>query len=119
MSFLPTDWLSFLWGLAVGALGLLFTGALKKGGEDVYAAVKERLFPTPPEPIRVAHDFDPVLYQPGGCAWVPEVYTHDREAQGYTYYPHPKGGAKCYRTGGARGSNEFLMVRPDAQPKNT
>jgi len=118
MSFLPSDWPSFIWGIVVGALGLLFTGVLKKAGEDVYSAAKARLFPAPPQPIQVPHNFDPILYQAGSCSWVPEVYTYEREAQGYTYYPHPNGGAKCCRTGGARGSNEFLMVRPDAQPRN-
>src|SRR5436190_16863332 len=49
MSLVPTDWSSFLWGIAIGALGTFFTGFFKKLGEDSWIALKRRLFPEAPE----------------------------------------------------------------------
>lgn len=116
------DWPSFLWGLAIGALGAFFTGFLKKLGEESWLVLKKRLFPEPPEPIQVATNFDPILFEAGSCAWVSELKKHDKEAEGYTHYPHPSGGAKCYRvvrSGNGNLNKEFLMVKPDAKPKGT
>jgi len=84
MSILPTDWPSFLWGLAIGALGAFFTGFLKKLGEESWLVLKGKLFPTPPEPIQVATNFEPNSYEPGSCAWVPELKLHDKVAESYT-----------------------------------
>lgn len=122
MSILPTDWPSFVWGLAIGALGAFFTGFLKKAGEESWLMLKKRLFPEPPQPIQVATNFDPVLYEGGGCAWVSELKKHDKEAEGYTYYPHPTAGAKCFRvvrSGNGNLNKEFLMVMPNAKRKGT
>ena len=114
MDFLPTDWKSFVWGVAVGGFGAFFTGFLKKFGEDAYAALKSKWFPKPPEPVKVDGKFVPSAFEPGKCAWVPEYKAYDYEAQNYSYYPHPNTGEKCFRVVG-EGSCEFLMVSPDAK----
>ena len=106
---------------AIGAVGLFITGFLKEVGKDSWLALKGRLFPKAPEPIQVATNFEPVLYDAGSCSWVPEVRLYEKEAEGYTYYPHPNRGAKCFRIAqtGHGPSNEFLMARPDAKKKGT
>lgn len=45
MDFLPTDWPSFLWGVALGALGLFFTGFLTEFGKDLWAMLRPKVFP--------------------------------------------------------------------------
>lgn len=117
MNFLPTDWVSFLWGVLAGAVVLFFTGFLKKLGEEAAVKLKERIFPKPPEPIRVKNSFVPELFEPGKCAWIPETKIYEKEAEGFTFYPHPNKGAKCYRTAGHGAINEYLMVSPSAKPK--
>jgi len=122
MSFLPSDWPSFLLGIVVGGLAAFFTGFLKKLGEDAWGALKGRLFPKPPEPVLVPTDFEPTLFKPGSCEWVREEYLSDKKAQRYTYYPHPNGGAPCYRVVVGMGHNqnkEFLMAKPDAKLRDT
>ena len=117
MSFLPTDWPSFLWGASVGLLGAFFTGFLKKAGELAYTAAHSKLFPKPPEPVEVDRRFEPVLYKTGGCAWVSELDVAEFEDKGFSHYPHPSGAPKCYRqtSDGRRIFKEFLMVRPGAE----
>ena len=97
----------------------MFSGVIKKAGEDLYGLIKTKV--TPPEPILVPHDFDPVLYEPGECAWVPESKRERLVADGYTYYPHAKRGAMCFRmTHSAHGqTNEYLMAKPSAKRRNT
>lgn len=118
MSILPTDLPSFVWGLAIGALGAFFTGLFKKLGEESWLVLKGKIFPKPPEPIEVAKNFEPKIYEPGSCAWVPELKVVDKEAENYTHYPHPTNGAKCYRvvrSGNGNLYKEFLMAKPDAK----
>lgn len=119
MSFLPADLPSFLWGIAIGGIAALLSGIFKKAGEDLYGLLKSRL--APPAPISVPHDFDPVLYEKGGCAWVPESDLERLEANGYTYYPHKKRSAKCFRmTYSVHGQiNEYLMAKPNAKRRHT
>ena len=110
------DWKSFLWGVGVGGLGAFFTGFLRKLGEDVYRTVKSKLFPEPPEPVRVDKSFKPSAFDPSKCVWVREGKVSKYEVQNYSFYPHPKNGGKCFRvTGdGSSTTNEYLMVAPDA-----
>lgn len=116
MDFLPTDWKSFIWGVAVGGLGAIFSGFLKKFGEDAYVALKARWFPKPPEPTQVEARFAPPATGAAERAWVPESRVGDYEAKDYSYYPHRKTGGKCFRVVGEGSSarKEFLMVAPDA-----
>jgi hypothetical protein len=115
VSLIPTDWTSFIWGIAVGGLAALFSGVIKKAGEDLYCLIKARI--KAPEPVPVSHDFDPILFEHGECSWVPESKRATRATEGYTYYPHGKRGAKCFRmVHTVHGqTNEWLMVRPNAK----
>ena len=80
MDVLPKDITSFVWGFVVGGLVLFFSGVLKKAGEDSWSAAKARLFPTEPEPIKVAREFNPNLHEQGTFSWVPEEKIFDAEA---------------------------------------
>ncbi|HEY9192689.1 MAG TPA: hypothetical protein VIO81_07425, partial [Methyloversatilis sp.] len=53
MSWLPQDWVSFLWGAVVAGVGILASGFFKKLGEDLYAWSKRKVVPDKPEPVRV------------------------------------------------------------------
>jgi len=116
MSLLPSDFVSFAWGTAIGVLGAFGTGFLKKGGEDFYSWVKNKIHPKPLNPIQVDGQFVPSLYEAGSCAWVRQERTYEYEEKAYTYYPHPKNGARCFRvtSDGSRPLTEFLMVKPEA-----
>src|SRR5262245_7173027 len=91
------DWSSFLWGIALGGLAAFTTGFLKKFGEDAYMAIKNRLFPSEPNPIPLPAAFNPNLYEQAHFSWVHENEVHDKQAQGYTYFMHPTHHAKCFR----------------------
>lgn len=52
MPFLPTDLGSFLWGVAVGALGLFFTGFLTEFGKDSWTILKSKCLPGLPDEER-------------------------------------------------------------------
>lgn len=113
------SWGSFVFGVVLGAAGMLATGFLRAAGSDLYQYLKKRINPPPLEPVKVGSHFDPVLYEPGSCAWVREEKVDDYEHDKYTFYPHPKSGAKCFREAwvGPQKRIEFLMVRPDATRK--
>ena len=114
MAFLPSDWPSFLWGAAIGTIAAFGSGFFKKVGEKAFSALEHRLHPKPPEPIQVDGKFVPTRFNPGRCAWIREVQLYGYEAKGYSYYPHPSSGARCFRITG-NGSipvKEFLMVEP-------
>lgn len=115
MSLIPTDWTSFIWGIAFGGLAALSSGIIKKAGEDLYGLIKARV--KAPEPVLVSHDFAPVLFEPGECSWVPESKRATREAEGYMHYPHGKRGAKCFRiVHTVHGqTSEWLMAKPNAK----
>jgi hypothetical protein len=117
VSFLPTDWPSFVWGAAIAGLAAFGTGFLKNAGEHTFTHVAGKLNPKPPEPERVDGRFVPTRFAPGVCAWVNEQKLYEYEEKGYTYYPHPKNGAYCFRnTSDGRGPvKEFLLVQPGAQ----
>lgn len=110
------NWPSFVSGLVAGAALALITGFMRAAGGDLWALLKRRLNPAPPEPVKVDGRFEPIRYEPGSCAWVREGKLYDYEQKNYAYYPHPKGGARCYREAwvGPQKHIEFLMVRPDA-----
>lgn len=117
MPLLPTDLASFAWGAALGGVAAFGTGFLKKAGEHFFGYVANRVNPKPPEPIQVDGRFVPARFNPSECAWVNEVKLYDYEEKGYTYYPHPKGNAPCYRitSDGMRPLKEFLLVKPGAK----
>ena len=117
MSFLPNDWPSFAWGAAIAGVAAFGTGFLKKAGEHSFTQVAAKLNPKPPEPEQVDGRFAPTRFAPGACAWVAEPKLYEYEEKGYTYYAHPKNGARCFRnTSDGRGSvREFLLVQPGAE----
>jgi len=117
MPFLPSDPVSFAWGAVVGIVGAFGAGFLKKAGEDFYLWAKTKVHPTPPEPIQVDGKFVPSLFEPSACAWVRQERLYEFEEKAYTYYPHPKNGARCFRvtSDGSRPLTEFLMVTPGAK----
>ena len=114
MFLLPTDWLSFLWGAAIGAVAAFATGFFKKAGEKAFDKFERWRHPPTPEPTQVDGRFQPTRFNPGRCAWIRETQVYDYEAKGYTYYPNPKTNGHCFRiTGdGNRLLKEFLMVEP-------
>ena len=118
MSFFPTDWSSFLWGTAIGALAAFGTGFLQKAGEKAFAHIDAKLNPKPPEPVQVDGRFVPTAFAAGVCAWINEVKLYEYEEKGYIYYPHPKTKGKCFRitSDGRHALKEFLMVQPGAAP---
>lgn len=116
MNWLPTDFISFIWGLIIAALAIIGTGFLREMGKELWFAFKRRINPPPPEPILVDLRFEAKLYQPGETIWVKKESLYRFEEQGYLYYPHPKSGGKCYRETG--GTQEYLMVKPGAQKHN-
>ena len=116
MAFLPSDWPSFLWGAGIGAVAAFGTGFLQKAGEKAFARLDERLHPKAPDPVQVDGKFVPERFSPGLCAWVREVQLYEYEAKNYTYYPHPKSDARCFRitSDGRNPVKEYLMVQPGA-----
>lgn len=117
MSFMPTDWFSFLWGLLAGGVAAFGTGFLMKAGEHVFTWLEARVNPKPPDPVQVNGTFVPSRFAPGACAWVGEVKLYEYEEKGYFYYPHPKENARCFRitSDGRNPVKEFLLVQPGAQ----
>ena len=118
MNLLPSDLPSFLWGVAVAAVGLIGTGFFREAGKELWVRLRNRYFPEPappPEPIQVDQSFRPTRYRPEDCVWARHESVSRYEGDGYTYYPHPKNGAKCVRGYGPESS--FLMVKQNAQPK--
>mgnify|MGYP001239210881 CR=1 FL=1 len=120
MSILPTDLSSFIWGAAIGLVGAFGTGFFKKAGESFFAFIANKIHPKPLEPIQVGGSFVAEIYSPGQCAWVSETSLYEYEQKGYTYYPHPKNKARCYRMypDGRLLLKEFLMVQPNATKLN-
>lgn len=118
MSFLPSDWSSFLLGVGTGALTAFATGFLRKAGEKAFAYVEGKLNPKQPEPVQLDGKFSPTAFAPSQCAWINEVKLYEYEVKGYTYYPHPKTKGKCFRiaSDGRLPVKEFLMVQPGASP---
>ena len=116
MAFLPSDWPSFLWGAAIGTIAAFGTGFLQKAGEKAFARLDAKLNPKPPGPVQVDGRFVPTVFPPGIFAWVREVQLYEYEEKGYTYYPHSKADARCFRvtSDGRNPVTEFLMVQPAA-----
>ena len=117
MAFLPTDLPSFAWGALIGVIAAFWTGFLQKAGEHAFTYFKNKINPKPPEPERVDGRFVPVAFSPSECAWVNEVKLYDYEQKGYSYYPHPKNNARCFRitSDSSRSIKEFLQVQPGAK----
>jgi len=117
MPLLPTNLPSFTWGLIIGGIAAFATGFFKRAGERVFDYFANRFHPMPPEPVQVDGHFQPTRFAPSQCAWINEVKLYEYETKGYTYYPHPKENARCYRltSDDMRSLKEFLMVQPDAK----
>jgi hypothetical protein len=49
MSILPSDFTSFIWGIALGAIAAFGAGFLKKAGEDCYSWIRNKLSPKAPD----------------------------------------------------------------------
>lgn len=121
MSWLPQDWVSFLWGAVIAGIGILSSGFFKKLGEDLYAWSKRKVLPANPEPVRVDAKFQPALYAPGDCVWVSEEKLYKYQDEHYTHYPHPNTGGHVYRIAspGSPLRKEFLLAKPNAQKVTT
>jgi hypothetical protein len=117
MVFLPTDFSSFAWGALVGAAAAFATGFLMKAGEHAFVFIAGKVKPKPLEPVQVDGRFVPTRFTPAECAWINEVKLYEYEEKGYTYYPHPKSNARCYRltSDGRHPIKEFLLVSPGAK----
>ena len=116
MNWLPKDLPSFLWGLVIAVIAIVATGFLREAGKELWSTLKKKLFPPPTpetEPVQVDAKFQPTLYAKSDCLWSRHESVSRFESEGYTYYPHPKNGAKCVRGYGQELS--FLMVKPNAQ----
>jgi len=48
-SILPSDYISFFWGIALGIIGAFSAGFLKKAGEDSFSWIRNKISPKPPE----------------------------------------------------------------------
>lgn len=48
MSILPSDFSSFLWGIALGVIGAFAAGFLKKAGEESYSWIRNKVSPKLP-----------------------------------------------------------------------
>lgn len=119
MNWLPQDFPSFLWGLVLAVIGMVATGFLREAGKELWALVKKKYFPhppLPPEPVQVDLQFQPTLYAGSDCVWSRHESVSRREAEGYTFYPHPSTGGKVVRGYGREAS--YLMVKPNA-PKQS
>jgi hypothetical protein len=115
MSWFPSDLPSFLWGVAVAVPGLIATGFFREAGKELWIRFRNRYFPEPsppPEPVQVDQSFQPTQYRSEDCVWARHESVSRLEGEGYTYYLHPKNGAKCVRGYGQESS--FLMVKPNA-----
>lgn len=111
MDLLPDDIVSLIWGLVLGAGGLVLTSAGRELGKDLYAYIKRKV--GPPEPMHVSSKYVPKGYEKGGCVWVQEHQIPNHLEKGDTFYEHPQNrGGKCYReTPSSAGiTREYLMV---------
>jgi hypothetical protein len=117
MSILPTDLPSFAWGALLGVAAAFATGFFKKAGEHAFAYIANKIHPKAPEPVQVDGRFVPTRFAASECAWINEVKLYEYEEKGYTYYPHPKSDAPCFRmsSDGMRPLKEFLLVQPGAR----
>ena len=117
MVILPTDSPSFAWGVFIGAIAAFGTGFLQKAGEHLFIYLKNRINPKVPEPEQVDGRFVPAAFPPSECVWVNEGKLYDYEQKGYSYYPHPKNNARCFRltSHGLHPLKEFLLVQPGAK----
>lgn len=108
MNLLPTDLISFIWGLLVAATVIILNGFFSEAGKDLWQKFK----PKPPKDILVDLRFEPTLYKPDNCRWVNEESLSRYETEWF-YYPHPSNGGKCYRQDSQRKS--YLMVSNNAE----
>ena len=114
MDLLPKDIISFIWGLIVGGVVIVFSGFASELGKDLYTWLKKRL--GEPEPLKVSTGYKATAVPPERCSWVVEHETPNFEDMNYHFYPHPKNrNGKCFREVNHRGQmiREFLMVKPE------
>ena len=108
MNLLPSDLVSFVWGLLVAGLAAIASGFLSEAGKYLWQKVK----PEPPKDVQVDLTFEPELYTGSDCRWVNEE-SLSRYEKDHFYYPHPSNGARCYRKDTQRLS--YLMVNNNAK----
>ena len=111
MNLLPTDSISFIWGLLTAVVAIIISGFFSEVGKDLWQKVKLK----PAEDVLVDLRFEPTLYKPEDCRWVNEESLSRYEDE-YFYYSHPSNGGKCYRKESKRLS--YLMVRNEAKKHN-
>ena len=104
------DWPNLLANAGVIAV---ITLVVKQAGERGFAFIANKLNPKPPEPVQIDGKFVATRFAPGECAWVNETERYDYEEKGYTYYPHPRSNARCFRI--TSDGREFLLVQPGAK----
>lgn len=113
MSLLPTDLVSFLWGILIAAIGIVLTGFLREAGRELWHAIKRRLNPPTPDDVLVDLRFEPPKGMQSNCVWTRGESVSRRLENGYKFYPHPSNGGKCVRGQGPEKS--YLMVKPDGK----
>jgi len=120
MNIFPDDLLSFIWGLIVGIVVIIFSGFGSAAGSDLWHWLKRRINKEPPEPKEVSAKFSPTLYPKSSCAWVPELDVPVKEQQDWGFYPHHDTNGHCYRMAnhGRKLTREFLMVNSEAIKNN-
>lgn len=103
----------------MAVVGMVATGFMREAGKELWAFLKKKYFPLPPpppEPVQVDLQFEPTLYAGSDCLWARHESVSRREAEGYTFYPHPSTGGKVVRGYGREAA--FLMVKPKAQKQS-
>lgn len=110
---MPTDIVSFTWGIIVAAVAIIATGVLKAAGSDLYNWVKSKINPPSATPVQVERNFQPENGK--SCAWVTDEKLLRLESEGYTFYLHPTAKARCFRlvrSGNGNQFKEWLLIKP-------
>ncbi len=111
---MPTDPISFIWGVVVTAVAIIGSGLLKAASADLYKWLKGKVSPPPIEPILVERSFQPKSSEGHSLSWVSEDKVFRLQSEGYEHYLLPENKAKCYRlvhSGNGGQFKEWLMVK--------
>ena len=112
---MPDDLAIYIWSLIGIAVVWFLRSFISAAGKDAWCWFKHKFRPPQLKPIEVEENFSETITEGGERAWVRDAKSHDREAEGYTYYPHPNNGEKCFRRtkSGDKRYIEWLMVKPN------
>jgi hypothetical protein len=107
VDFLPSEPISFIWGLVVGGLAVFVGAVVSSAGTDTWAWLKRRLKPPPPESTQVASTFTLPEADPNSLEWILDHRVIEFEARGYTLARHPDTGGPCF----------FVSVEPQGETR--